>query len=300
MRPVFFLLTAIIWAFPGFSKNVNNIAQLQTTDTVGGVRTVLLLGYYKPGDGGGGSFYWDDTATSKIRGISVADTINPAPTGRWKRLLNTDYIDARWMGAVANDSTIDNAGFFTQASSFAGSLRKILHIVNGIFWVKTTTSITSNVFAKSSIIRIPSNITLSPVFSISSQVYRRIEGVHIENTTRSSLRQDGIFIGNASNRLHIVNTILINLNGYGMHLDRLWDSNIDQVNMNDCGSTEYQQPAFYVGSDAGDNTNQCTFTGIQTENSRYYGIYVDDSKAYSNRFIGMHCEWNILHRVLIK
>lgn len=58
---------------------------------------IHLLGYYSPGDGGGGDFYWDATSTDTDNGGSVIKRTAIA-VGRFKAILN-DVINVKRFGA---------------------------------------------------------------------------------------------------------------------------------------------------------------------------------------------------------
>jgi hypothetical protein len=65
-----------------------------------------VLGYYTPGDGGGGSFYWDAGSTAiPESGMIVAS--NSFTTGRWMRLYSSP-VNIRWFGAKS-EVNFDNA-----------------------------------------------------------------------------------------------------------------------------------------------------------------------------------------------
>jgi hypothetical protein len=79
---------------------VNSIVALKALGA-GVVHCLTVLGYYTPGDGGGGSFYWDASATEIDNGGTIiAPTSNP-PTGRWKRLVD-DHLSVKWFGAIGD------------------------------------------------------------------------------------------------------------------------------------------------------------------------------------------------------
>jgi len=65
---------------------------------------VYVLGYYTPGDGGGGPFYWNSTSTATDNGGSVIQVTGVA-TGRWVRL--TTVYTPEMFGAKADGSTDD-------------------------------------------------------------------------------------------------------------------------------------------------------------------------------------------------
>ncbi|HTN45194.1 MAG TPA: hypothetical protein VL098_02520 [Flavipsychrobacter sp.] len=61
--------------------------------------TVEVLGYYEPGDGGGGTFYWD---SGSIASDNTGTVINPGlggSPGRWMRVFDST-INVRWFGAI--------------------------------------------------------------------------------------------------------------------------------------------------------------------------------------------------------
>lgn len=74
--------------------------------------TVEVLGYYTEGDGGGGTFYWDNISTTADNGGTIIQVTNVL-TGRWKRIYN-NKVHVKWFGAkgdgITNDTTfIQNA-----------------------------------------------------------------------------------------------------------------------------------------------------------------------------------------------
>lgn len=79
-----------------------------------------VAGYYRPGDGGGGDFFWDDTATA----AADSGTIFKATptTGRWKRIyLTSQPIAAKWFG-VTFDGVTDDTRRLQAAIDFCTSL----------------------------------------------------------------------------------------------------------------------------------------------------------------------------------
>lgn len=66
---------------------------------------VHLSGYYNAGDGGGGAFYWDDTATiSEDNGMVIKPT-SVSGAGRWKRVTDANYVNVLWFGFKADGAT---------------------------------------------------------------------------------------------------------------------------------------------------------------------------------------------------
>jgi hypothetical protein len=83
---------------------VTNIAELKTrkgsTDT-----TVEVLGYYTSGDGGGGTFYWDNSSVETDNGGTII-SVTGVTTGRWKRIYDKE-VNVRWFGAKSDN--LDNS-----------------------------------------------------------------------------------------------------------------------------------------------------------------------------------------------
>lgn len=62
-----------------------------------------VLGYWSPGDGGGGNFYWDTNSSQNDNDGTIISAGSPA--GRWKRLYEGE-IDVKWFG-IKGDGTDD-------------------------------------------------------------------------------------------------------------------------------------------------------------------------------------------------
>ncbi|WP_143305274.1 glycosyl hydrolase family 28-related protein [Chitinophaga vietnamensis] len=85
---------------------VTSIAALKNA---GGTSMELrnVLGYYTPGDGGGGDFYWDDTSMETDNRGTVIQA-NGIASGRWKRVYS-GAINVKWFGAKGNGTNDDTA-----------------------------------------------------------------------------------------------------------------------------------------------------------------------------------------------
>ncbi|WP_118972351.1 glycosyl hydrolase family 28-related protein [Taibaiella koreensis] len=118
------------------------IAHLSTTTGASPDDYSRLLGYYAPGDGGDGDFYWDNTSTeADNKGTVIACYLDPAdPTtivnpGRWKRLYS-GTINVRWFGAKGDGVTDDTTPFLS-----ALSLANIF-VPEGSYLIKQTIPLT--------------------------------------------------------------------------------------------------------------------------------------------------------------
>ncbi|MGF6929610.1 hypothetical protein QFZ48_005110 [Chitinophaga sp. W2I13] len=84
---------------------ITNISVLETTAGTTANEHCNLLGYYAPGDGGGGDFYWQPANTT---GDNRGTIIVVAGAGRWLR-ADTNLFNVKWFGAKGNASTDDTA-----------------------------------------------------------------------------------------------------------------------------------------------------------------------------------------------
>lgn len=72
--------------------------------------SVQLLGFYAPGDGGGGLFYWDAANVEDDNLGTIIEPDSHTGAGRWMR----DFSGARnvrWFGATGDGVTDDHAAF---------------------------------------------------------------------------------------------------------------------------------------------------------------------------------------------
>jgi hypothetical protein len=69
---------------------------------------VAVDGFWTPGDGGGGLFFWDALSTTADNlGFVVQPT--GVVTGRWKRIVNNQTVSVKWFGAKGDGGTDDTA-----------------------------------------------------------------------------------------------------------------------------------------------------------------------------------------------
>ena len=69
---------------------------------------IVMGGYYAPGDGGGGTFYWDPTSSTGDDGITIIVPTGSS-TGRWLRIYDPGVISVRWAGAKGDGEHDDTA-----------------------------------------------------------------------------------------------------------------------------------------------------------------------------------------------
>lgn len=111
-------------AFNGSTKTFNTIAELKLQSANADVR-VNVLGYYAPGDGGGGEFYWDSSSTEADNQGTIIQ-VTGLTTGRWKRCIPGNKLNVLWFGAkndYSSSSTTNNAPAINAAMTAAATLR---------------------------------------------------------------------------------------------------------------------------------------------------------------------------------
>ena len=85
---------------------LQTIAELKTTMPQP-TNYAHVLGYYNPGDGGGGEFYWDAAEVTPDNGGTIFE-VTGSTSGRWKRIFS-ECIKAKWFGAKGDGIVDDTA-----------------------------------------------------------------------------------------------------------------------------------------------------------------------------------------------
>ncbi len=104
---------------------VESVADLKSLPTQNLVM-VTVLGFAIPGDGGGGTFYFDPTsAATDDGGVIIRPSSAPA-FGRWKRIYSGE-VNVKWFGAKGDGTTNDyqsilSAQNYVQALTLGGTL----------------------------------------------------------------------------------------------------------------------------------------------------------------------------------
>ena len=86
--------------------SVSSMAELRALKPESANATVTLRGYYEPGDGGGGTFWWDAAATAPENGGTIIQA-DGTETGRFIRLCESSYRNVKWFGAVGSGKKDD-------------------------------------------------------------------------------------------------------------------------------------------------------------------------------------------------
>jgi hypothetical protein len=121
---------------PPAERCVNCIAALKALGA-GVVPCLTVLGYHAPGDGGGGNFYWDASATEIDNGGTIFAPASNPPMGRWKRMMGT-LLSVKWFGAQG-DAVDDTTAIRTAVGAGAGTVT----FPPGIYRVTSTIAIST-------------------------------------------------------------------------------------------------------------------------------------------------------------
>jgi len=102
---------------------VNSIADLKALDHTKFTNKIAVevLGYYTPGDNGGGIFYWDIASSEIDNSGTIIRPINNPTTGRWIRNIS-DQINVKDFGASSSASTATNTLAMQRAIDYVSSI----------------------------------------------------------------------------------------------------------------------------------------------------------------------------------
>ncbi len=139
---------------------LKNISDLKLTPGTTANQYANVLGYYAPGDKGGGDFYWDDTSIEDENGGTIFEVTGTA-TGRWKRNYS-DAVNVCWFGAKGNGVTDDTIAIQSAVNSISKIGGGILNFVFGRYAVTHI-----DFFGKtySNITLVGNNCTILPIYT---------------------------------------------------------------------------------------------------------------------------------------
>jgi parallel beta-helix repeat protein len=113
-------------------------------------RARVLLGYFTPGDGGGGLFCWDPDSMAKPNDGTVVkpDIVEPGFPGRWLRIFEGP-VSVKWFGAMGEGAPGDAAAIQAALDSVSDPLEANprggeVFIPNGLYILRQALVIHSN------------------------------------------------------------------------------------------------------------------------------------------------------------
>jgi hypothetical protein len=227
------------------SIKVDNIAALKLLSAAKENQSINLLGYYNPGDGGGGLFYWDSASTDADNNATVIQ-VSGITTGRWKRLI-ADSIHFKWFGAVG-DGLADDSVFVQNAIDYASANN-----------IKITGS-DKDVYLCS--FNLKSNLHIDSIGT-----FRKVDGLnHFNalgsgNTVRSNVRIENVifdYYGYTNNRIATI------------------ENAIDNVHIDNCR---------FLNIGTGSNLIQIRSSGPGIKNCSFTNNYIDNPEVLTQHHL---------------
>lgn len=121
--------------------SVDSIADLRTVQGSINGQLIELTGYYAVGDGGGGTFWWENGVTVGDNGGTII-VPSVAPTGRWVRLYEPGIVNVLWFGAQPGlGALVPQQAFFTAALAIFGQTGGTLIVPKGRYGITATIEI---------------------------------------------------------------------------------------------------------------------------------------------------------------
>ena len=282
---------------------------------------VFLLGYYVPGDGGGGLFHWEASSTAvDDGGLIIEPSWNTGSPGRWRRQADHS-VSVRWFGAFASPTvpggvaytgpTVGNVAAFTAAirsltpDVSAGYFGPRVVVPPGLYDMEGTLQIDRSVTligaggyhgVASSWLRFPPNTTglwvyrnlPAPVPPPTPPLHQRprgdfsvIEGLKI---TGSGTTGHGILVHALCSLRHC---FVQSFGGNGVHIEAAvpaTGANLWRIYDVHVGACEH---GLFVD---GPDTNAGTCIGLNASTNRGWGVF--DSSFLGNTYVGCHASGN--------
>lgn len=127
---------------------VDNIAALKSFSLPSNHMGISVKGYYVPGDGGQGDFYWDASSSDTDNSGTII-ALNIGGIGRWKRIYS-NTINVKWFGAKGDGSTDDTLAI-QAAINLAGLINtttSTIYFSGGDYLITSTINIPGGVRLK--------------------------------------------------------------------------------------------------------------------------------------------------------
>jgi hypothetical protein len=210
---------------------------------------IFVLGYFLPGDGGGGIFRWNSTSIEVHNSGTIIkpNSINAVDPGRWER-VNDDRFSVRWFGAVGDGMTDDTDPVQRTLNAAAGR-GSVFIPPDGTFLVTQ--------------LNLPSNTVMEGV-----QGFSKIKCMGLANTDRT-----GFLIGavEGSKRNIIVRNLVI----FSNNLDVTQPGNTDLVAS--FGIHVQDAVPIFSGNASSAAPNTLTDNALNMTANAYVGMYVETS-----------------------
>jgi uncharacterized protein YjbI with pentapeptide repeats len=258
-----------------------------------------VAGYYVPGDGGGGVFYWNSTSTAADDGGMTILPTGHVGAGRWKRIYNAQ-INVKFFGAVG-DEVADDLIPLQTAVDFGGTggeevyLPKGNYLVTGTIIVPQHTTISGNGVTVSKIV----TATDAPIIQLGAVDAFFTRGI-IRNLglkgdgSGTKTNQHGIF-ANVSGGGYITQCIFENINmfdmsGNGFRIDGGNGSGLINCTFNSMKIQDNSADCVRLsGFCSAISFNQCSFVTSDFSGVGFSGAYQIQAVTFNNcQFEGLH------------
>ncbi|SEW52886.1 hypothetical protein [Chitinophaga arvensicola] len=243
---------------------IQNIAALQAIATPLTNETYDVLGYYAPGDNGGGAFYWDSASSETPNAGTILSGVSS--TGRWKRIYTT-FIDLRWFGVKDG---IDCSSQLTTALS----LSDVVILEDKTFTTTNTVIIPSykQLCGKGAVI----SSTADPILSIQPYAERiELSGLSITGSgNNTAIEITGIHSGQYASTAKACDLTFVRVTKCGLSLKL---TNARKVNLLSC---EFYSKSgiYYYDCTAEVNIDNC-FIVSDSSSTSDFGLKVEANTA---------------------
>ena len=159
----------------------DTIADLRAATPPSGPRArAFIAGYHSPGDGGGGTFYWDASASEPDNNGTVISPSSSPAMGRWKRLVDGP-LSVHWFGA-RGQPPIDDEPAISATVAAAGPGGIVTFMPATTYRINSTVTFDCNVEGRGATIEYEGANT---AIEIPEGVFRNIWLPHVVKTTKA-------------------------------------------------------------------------------------------------------------------
>ncbi len=268
--------------------NIREVTSIENLRETAGVQSqmAVLSGYYEPGDGGGGLFYYDINSNSADNGGTVIKPSSVSGEGRWMRLYDANIVNIKWFGAKG-DGAFDNLDVINNVIDYLTAGGTML-VPEGVFYISDTITITKRLNFTGT--GGGSYLTINSVFkwpNVKGMVFRqanadnsRIANILFRGTWGADNEADGL---TTDCRIIVNNFAAQGWQGNGITIDSSVSGNADSALYTDVALVENRGHGLYL---TGGDSNNNQFSNIFTNANGKSNIY--DNSFLGNTYINCH------------
>lgn len=298
---------------------VNSITDLRNLVGINSTSIVQVLGYYEPGDGGGGLFYWDESSIEEDNTGTIIEPNLPVTNGRWIRDFSGS-VNVKWFGAKGDGNTNDYASI-TAAITYSSANYLKLRLPASEYRINTPIDIKSLSILvgdglDATVIRYYGSSGSALNFSglINAPIVKcRVEDLSIFNHGSGN---NGLFLN------YCLYCMFKNIRVYGfvvgIAVSNSWNNDFNfcicdfntqdginlsttdanALNFNSCQSVNNARSGLFTSGGRAVTFNGCTF-----ETNGSYGVFISggaDYRPLNYTFTGCYIEGNTEFEILIQ